>query len=479
MKRLLFSLILAAAFLPAFSQEFFLPPYTIEPSSYSADAGQVTDYWHAQLKTAKAWQTNRGEGAVIFILDTGLPDHEDIDKTGNQYAANFTPEPIKDVNNHASACAGVAAAIDNDRGTLGAAPGVLLVFVKVMRGNGTGFAGEIESGIKYAADVDLGPYNNRVRILSMSFGASQPIPQIETALKYAESKGCILSASAGNSGYVEGGNTLGYPARYEFVISVASVGKSQAPSGFSSGGQGLDVTSFGEAVYTCNASGSYSNFSGTSFSEPITAGVQALIATKYQSQFKAAGAKANALMEEMLRKNAADIFTPGYDVRTGYGLAEATIVEKPLPSSPVDPPAPGPAQTYIYELSDSYKMIWRQDGSTNFQTTMLFFTISYTTTEPDVVKANAELKARLITFFNNRGFVLFRNSNLLDALRWGRHFTEMLVIGVKCDLVSTTIGASKDKLLLPANVGKTTAQVKKLQAAVDAGLVYTVIFEQK
>lgn len=468
MKRILFlPLLFVGLFLGAQqSPDFSIPWYTVTPALNISD-GQLVDYFHSYTQTAQAWADNKGEGAVIFIVDTGLPSHPDLSNEGSQFAFNGTPEPINDVNNHASACGGVAAGLDNAYGTVGIAPKTLVIYMKGLRGNGQGFTNEIVSCVRRIADIDLGVYNSRQRIISMSFGGSAPIPELEDALKYAESKGCILVSSAGNSGYVEGGNTIGYPARYPFVISVGSVGPSLAPSWFSSGGQGLVVTCFGEEVYSCNAQGSYSRFSGTSFSGPMVAGILALVTTKHLQEFKSAGAKANQLAMEFLKKYATDIFTPGYDPRTGYGLPKATILSNPVPplgDTPVDPPVA--ERTISVKLLPKYTMLWRANNSNTFNTSYLTLTVDFKNKKP-APKAIAELEAATAGFWTNRGFVLLDNDDMWEAVFWARHFYELIMgqMGYSVRVTEATISDGVSSPLVLGNLirrtqGQSKAAVK-------------------
>ena len=76
----------------------------------------------------------------------------------------------------------------------------------------------IAAGISYIADLSDsldGPV-----IISMSLGGSSPQPLIESAINYAISKGVIVIASAGNSGYAG----MGWPGAFPQVISCAMTG---------------------------------------------------------------------------------------------------------------------------------------------------------------------------------------------------------------------------------------------------------------
>lgn len=431
MKRilLLFSLLISLSALRA--QDFSIPPFISEPLEFRT-AGQDFDYWHPLLKVVEAHQRNRGAKAAVFILDTaGEFDHEDLSSEGNRFGINTTPEPPRDGHGHGHMAAGVIGMLYNNVGGVGVAPDALIIPVKVMRNTGSGFAAEIAAGIRRVADADLGEYNDRIRILNMSFGGGSAMPDVEAALAYAISKGCILVASAGNSGYQEGGQSIGFPARYEIVTSVASIGKTLQPSYFSSGGAGLDVTCFGEAVYLPNNQNNYGRYSGTSFSGPMVAGVAALIVTQHYDTFSKLGAQTNTLAQKFLRTHSTDLGPAGWDARHGYGLPEATILTKPVPGLPDTPPPTGPptfrnVRTLATTLPATYTMVWRPADETAMRRASVSMTVEYTTqlTAPYALDTLAAGSAK---YWRNRSFYLLKGDDLAEAAFWARYFYENIM----------------------------------------------------
>jgi hypothetical protein len=433
MKNVLISLsLLLLAAVGLRGQEFFVPPFTVEAVEFRT-TGQQYDYWHPLMKVVEAHQRNRGAKAVVFVLDTGAEfDHEDLSTAGNRFGLNATPEPPRDGHGHSHMVGGVVGMLNNDVGGVGMAPDALLIPVKVMRNSGAGFSAEIAAGIRLVADASLGEFNEHIRIINMSFGGGAPMADVEAALKYAEQKGCILMASAGNSGYSEGSNTIGWPARYEFVTSIASIGQTFAPSWFSSGGPGLDVTAFGEHLELPNNQKGYGKYNGTSFSGPMIAGLGALIVTEHYEAFRKAGAQANALMQKHLRQHATDLGAPGPDPRFGYGLPDALVAFKPVPGVPDTPPPPtGPptfrtVRTLTIPLPGKYETIWRAGNETAFRKAFISLTVHYTSkfTAPYALD---NLSSATERWFRNRGFVLLNGDDLAEASYWVRHFYEMML----------------------------------------------------
>jgi len=418
------------------AQEFFVPPFTIEPTFYDRSAGQVIDFWHAPMKVADAHTINKGDKAVIFVNDTaGKFEHSDLPNDGNIYAINTTPEANADGHGHGHMCAGIIAAQDNAIGVKGIAPDVLLVPVKGLRNSGAGYSTELAASIRACADADLGEYNDRIRIISNSWGGPSPVKVIQDAIDYAISKGCIVAASAGNSGCSSPGvNTIGYPARYLNVISIASINADNTPSSFSSCGEGLDVTAYGYRIYTCNNQNNYSTVAGTSFSNPMLAGLLALDVTANYDAYKKAEAGRNALALTRLRKFAQDMHTPGWDENTGFGRPTGDMIFNPVDTKPEDPepPKPEPPTTsypkreMLIALPGNYVMQWKPNNGGKYERLKIQLDVRYTDTVHSAA-AVEKIRQQTEAFWRNRFFVLLKDDDPWNALRWGRHFYEMML----------------------------------------------------
>lgn len=103
----------------------------------------------------------------------------------------------------------------------------------------------------------------------MSFELSQISDALMQAINYADRKGVICVASAGNDGQ----SALVYPAAYGHVIGVGSVSQQNEQSSFTNFGPDLvEVAAPGEAVVTTYPGNHYAAAWGTSFSSAIVAG---------------------------------------------------------------------------------------------------------------------------------------------------------------------------------------------------------------
>ena len=99
---------------------------------------------------------------------------------------------VVDLNRHGTHCAGIAAAVDNELGIVGANPLARIMPVRVMDENGRGSAATIARGIVYAAE-------NGADILSLSLGGPTLAQAQKEALDFAY-QSAIIVAAAGNSG---------------------------------------------------------------------------------------------------------------------------------------------------------------------------------------------------------------------------------------------------------------------------------------
>lgn len=293
-----------------------IDPYPAEVVNLSA--GQVVDWGIKYLKVLDVHAITTGKGSCVFVLDTGgAYDHPDLQANLlPEYAKNFSDAKTPaDNHGHSSHCAGIAAANNNEIGVLGVAPGAKLVPVKVLNDQGSGTYEGVAAGIRYVADLENFPYK---KVISLSLGGARGTPELQEAIRYAISKGVFIVAAAGNSGY-NGKDTVGFPGAYPEVITVASLGPSEKPSNFSSGGPAVDVIAPGENVYSTHKGGGYVKMSGTSMATPHVAGLVALIVSHRDD------IKTQADLEKLLKDKAKDLGEPGHDPRNGAGAPIAVL----------------------------------------------------------------------------------------------------------------------------------------------------------
>lgn len=298
-----------------------LPPDHSVGPMVACDAMSVPNAWHRfEWIKEKLWPVATGKGIKVAVLDTGYTKHE------------YGPEPIAaksfisgqsvvDGNGHGSHCIGSVMCRRDDSGnSIGVAPDAELIVGKVLSNQGSGGSAGIAAGIKWAADQGA-------HVISMSLGGGGSYAPTNANIDYAWSKGCIVTAAAGNSGY-NGSNTIGWPAKYENCICTGSYAENGQISNFSSGGREIDWACPGSNVISFTNSGSgFRSSSGTSMATPLGAGFLADFQEVWLRQGRPAFRSAQELRNyfKMVLK---DFGPPGFDVRSGWGIpSENWLVE--------------------------------------------------------------------------------------------------------------------------------------------------------
>lgn len=190
----------------------------------------------------------------VAVFDTGISEHQDLHVSGGVSYVDNTLNYWDD-HGHGTHIAGTIAALNNDKGVVGAAAGVQLYSVKVMDDTGYGYTSSVLQGIQWAID-------NQIDIINMSFTATQYSEALHSAIQLAHEAGIIVIAAAGNQGLGE--NTIKYPALYPEVISVGAIDSSYHRASFSSTGLDLDFVAPGYGILSTTVDGGYGVTSGTS-----------------------------------------------------------------------------------------------------------------------------------------------------------------------------------------------------------------------
>jgi subtilisin family serine protease len=188
-----------------------------------------------------AWETTRGEGQVIAIVDTGVAlDHPDL--AGSLWAGpggvnghDFVDgdDDPDDFNFHGTHVAGTAAAIaGNGIGVAGVAPGARIMAVRVLDGDGSGSTADIASGIDYASE-------NGADVINLSLGGPGGAgdPLMSEAVTRADQRDVVVVAAAGNENNDNDTNhTTPCTLPQANLICVAAVNQAGSRAGFSNYG---------------------------------------------------------------------------------------------------------------------------------------------------------------------------------------------------------------------------------------------------
>lgn len=262
---------------------------------------------------------NNGQGVKVGIIDTGIDyNHPDLAAnyiTGYDFI-NGDPDPYDD-HGHGTHVAGIVGALNNNIGTLGIAPQIMLYGVKVLDGTGKGSISDVISGLQYCVENDID-------VVCMSLGTSYGSPALEEACEYAKNHGVVLVTAAGNSGDGDyNTDEISYPAAYDSTIAVGAIDINNLPAAWSNSGPyvsvcapGVDILSTFPLSDCYYPSTGYGTLSGTSMAAPHVVGLVAQIIQAHP------GYNPDEI-KYVLEHSANDVYLEGVDTVTGYGLIDA------------------------------------------------------------------------------------------------------------------------------------------------------------
>ena len=283
----------------------------------------------SQIKAPPAWDSSRGKGIRVAVLDTGIDGtHPDL-IANYKGGVSFVPgEGPADGNSHGSHCAGTIAAAINGLGVVGVAPAASLYAVKVLSNSGSGNWSWLIAGINWCIA-------NKMRVLSMSLGGDSAPSALEAMCNTAFSNGLLLVAAAGNSGPPPAGtpSSVGFPGRYKNVIAVSAIDSSNVIASFSSRGPEVEISAPGVNVLSTIPGGGYGTKSGTSMACPPVSGAAAVAWGAHRFA-------TNVQIWNLLGSTAFNLGAPGWDPLYGYGRVDVDLAASALVPAPAVPLRP-------------------------------------------------------------------------------------------------------------------------------------------
>ncbi|WP_406001869.1 type VII secretion-associated serine protease mycosin [Streptomyces sp. NBC_00829] len=240
------------------------------------------------LHTERAWNTTKGEGITVAVLDTGVDDsHPDLAGSvlpGRDFIGLGARRGERAWARHGTAIAGIVAAHGHgpgrEEGVLGIAPEAKILPVRVIlegtdkardqarKSHGTALA----QGIRWAADQGAD-------VINLSLGddseSAHPVAGEDAAVQYALAKGSVVVASAGNGG--EKGDHISYPAAYPGVIAVTAVDRYGTHASFSTRRWYATVSAPGVDIVIADPDRKYYEGWGTSAASAFVSGAVALV----------------------------------------------------------------------------------------------------------------------------------------------------------------------------------------------------------
>ncbi|MFJ3984723.1 type VII secretion-associated serine protease mycosin [Streptomyces fungicidicus] len=291
-----------------------------------ADGIRARQWSLEAMRTQQAWQTTKGAGVTVAVLDTGVEsDHPDLDGnvlTGTDLVGFGASEGDRAWARHGTAMAGIIAGHGHGpgdtEGVMGIAPEAKILPVRVILEDGDPSRAKARStrgnalaeGIRWATD-------HGADVINLSLGddsaSAHPEPGEDQAIQYALRKGVTVVASAGNGG--EKGDHVSYPAAYPGVIAATAVDRYGTRAPFSTRRWYATVSAPGVDVIIADPDHKYYEGWGTSAAAAFVSGAAALVRAAHPDLTPA---QVKRLLEDTARNAPAD----GRDDSRGFGLVD-------------------------------------------------------------------------------------------------------------------------------------------------------------
>ncbi|MGW3122392.1 type VII secretion-associated serine protease mycosin [Streptomyces sp. NPDC001107] len=303
------------------------------PSTVAHADGIRAQQWALDaMHTQQVWQTTKGKGITVAVLDTGVEaDHPDL--VGNVLPAKDmigfgAQQGDRAWARHGTAMAGIIAGHGHGPGdadgVMGIAPEAKILPVRVILEDGDTARGKARStrgnalaeGIRWATD-------HGADVINLSLGddsaSAHPEPAEDEAVQYALKKNVTVVASAGNGG--DKGDHVSYPAAYPGVIAATAVDRFGIRASFSTRRWYATVSAPGDKIVIADPDHKYYEGWGTSAASAFVSGAVALIKAAHPGL---APAQIKQLLEDTARNPPAG----GRDDSRGFGMIDPAAAIK-------------------------------------------------------------------------------------------------------------------------------------------------------
>ena len=281
----------------------------IAPPVHAAADPLLAQQWGIfAIGADRVWTTTTGQGVIVAVVDSGSGPHPDLAENllpGRSILGTVETQDGRDIDasGHGTHVAGIIAAVANNGiGGSGVAPNAKILPIQVLDQAGQGDARDVAAGVRFAAD-------NGARVINLSLGGATESSSLTQAITYANDKGVLVVAAAGNGGAADKPK---WPASLDLTLAVTAVDQANNATNFDQRGEYIDLSAPGANVVS-TAKGDYVTLSGTSMAAGFVAGAAALL-------FAAEPRVTNAQVRDILLRTATDIGDPGRDVTFGAGL---------------------------------------------------------------------------------------------------------------------------------------------------------------
>ncbi len=243
--------------------------------------------------------------ADVAIVDTGIGPHPDLNIAGGYNCSSSDRSAWADNNGHGTHVAGTVAALDNDFGVVGVAPGARLWAVKILNGDGYGYLSWYVCGLdwilsRHDPDDSSRPLFEAVNMSVAKAGKDDANcgltnkDVLHQAVCRLVAGGVTVVAAAAND---HANASKKVPAAYNEVITVSALADTDGKPGgtggkrcyswgsydkddtfanFSNYGHDVDLIAPGKCIWSTKPGPTYGYSSGTSMATPAVTGAVAL-----------------------------------------------------------------------------------------------------------------------------------------------------------------------------------------------------------
>ena len=267
--------------------------------------GQASSY-NIGIDSAQLFST--GKDVTVAVIDNGLDYSHPLIQSSNIISGHdFVTtggdgsEQLGTIYGHGTFVTGLL---------LLTAPDVSIMPLRAFDGEGVGdqfkVAKSIDWAVKHGADI-----------INMSFGTTDMIDALRSAIEDATNNNVVMIAASGN----EASTLPYYPAAHQDVIAVASVDTLERFADFSNYGEYIDLVAPGVNIYSTLA-GNYDwgTWSGTSFSAPLVSGTVAMM-TQIEKTYTPSDIQNHLRNTSRTELLWGTVVSP--DIQYGYGMIDS------------------------------------------------------------------------------------------------------------------------------------------------------------
>ena len=322
-------------------------PITLTPAEAAVlgkDDVRQHEYWLTDYRIVDAWKQSTGSGVTVAVIDTGVdgthPDLVDNVLEGYDASGEGSPngwqglgvEPMHGTEvasliaghgHNVSGIPKIAGQPGKPAGVIGVAPDakILPISLNMVSNAEKSIDEQIPAAVRYAVD-------HGAQVINLSIGSNKTTwpKSWDDAFAYAEERGVVVVASAGNRG--SGITQVGAPATIPGVLTVGGVDRQrEASKGSSTQGISIGVTAPSNDMIAAAPGNKYMIWSGSSASAPLVSGLAALIKSKYPNL-------SAAQIIQRITESADDTGAVGRDPVYGFGIINPLMALDP--STPQD-----------------------------------------------------------------------------------------------------------------------------------------------